>query len=430
MSTARARSPADSAGAAREGLARRGGAMDAGAGPRFLFYSHDGIGLGHFRRNLLLAGAVTKQRPGTAVLLACGAEGMENFPLPDGVDVLRLPSVRKIGNGRYVARRLAVDAADIISLRSALLASAVESFRPDLLLVDKHPLGIHGELRPALQVLRSQGARAVLGLRDVLDDADGTLAEWQRSDLIRETAAWHDRVLVYGSAGFLSPVEAGALPPTVAAMATHCGYVVARRDWQARPPEMPPLADRPLVLASVGGGEDGLPVLEAFLAASHGATWRGLLVAGPQLPSADWRRLRRRAAGAGVFARRSIPQLARWYAHADAVVCMGGYNTLLEAVTAGAPTVCVPRTQPRREQLIRAQAFAERGLIELIKPHELTAARLRAGIERALDASRPSLAARARHLLDLRGAQRAAGVLLELAGPPAHAGWQFRLDGT
>ena len=54
-----------------------------------------------------------------------------------------------------------------------------------------------------------------------------------------------------------------------------------------------------------------------------------------------------------------VPALTRWLDRVDALVCMGGYNTMAEAVSRGTPTVCVPRTRPRVEQLIRARAFAE-----------------------------------------------------------------------
>lgn len=151
-----------------------------GAGPRFMLYSHDGFGLGHFRRNLVIARALTEARSDASVLLACAAEGVETFPLPAGVDFLRLPGLRKVANGKYVGRRLALDERELVSLRAGLLAATVAGFRPDVLLADKHPLGVRGELLPALNRLGHQGGRAALGLRDVLDDGRTTRDEWHR----------------------------------------------------------------------------------------------------------------------------------------------------------------------------------------------------------------------------------------------------------
>jgi predicted glycosyltransferase len=92
---------------------------------------------------------------------------------------------------------------------------------------------------------------------------------------------------------------------------------------------------------------------------------------------------------------------------------MGGYNTLTEAAASGVSTVCVPRVEPRREQLIRAQAFARRGLLTLVEPRELEPGVLGAKIEAALEPQTRS--ERPAPELDLDGARRAAGHLLELA---------------
>jgi predicted glycosyltransferase len=46
--------------------------------------------------------------------------------------------------------------------------------------------------------------------------------------------------------------------------------------------------------------------------------------------------------------------------------------------------VIVPRARPRLEQHIRAQAFAARGLVDMIPADEVTPARLATAVERAL----------------------------------------------
>ncbi len=51
---------------------------------------------------------------------------------------------------------------------------------------------------------------------------------------------------------------------------------------------------------------------------------------------------------------------------ADCVVSMGGYNTMCEIVGAARPSLIIPRSVPREEQIIRARLFAARGLLEFI----------------------------------------------------------------
>lgn len=399
------------------GLFRPRSGLPAG---RFMLYSHDGFGLGHFRRNLVLGRALTELNPRASVLLACSAEGLETFSLPAGIDVLRLPGLRKVGNGHYVGRRLNVESARLQALRASLLASAVEHFEPHVLLADKHPVGIGGELLPALRLQQAEGGRAALGLRDVLDDPEDAAGEWRDGGLSRRVAQFYQRVLVYGTPELLNPLSNGLLPRQLAGLVRFCGYVVApgadgAADNGVAPTDLPSRDGRPRVLATVGGGEDGLPLLESFLEASHGATWHGVVVAGPQMESPQWHRLQTLAARAEVDVFRAVRQVERWYPHADANVCMGGYNSLLEAVSSGTPTVCVPRTRPRREQLIRARAFAARGLLWLVEPESLTLERLTRAIHGALSADRAALGERARATLDLGGARRAAAHLLALA---------------
>jgi predicted glycosyltransferase len=45
---------------------------------------------------------------------------------------------------------------------------------------------------------------------------------------------------------------------------------------------------------------------------------------------------------------------------------MGGYNTLCEILNQGTPSLVIPRETPRKEQLIRAQAFKQHNLVDYI----------------------------------------------------------------
>jgi predicted glycosyltransferase len=386
---------------------------------RFILYSHDGLGLGHVRRNLAVAAALTAGAADASVIVATGADAADRLGIPPGVDVLKLPGLRKVDNDRYAARRLRVSSEDVCAVRSALLAAAVVAFGPSVMLVDKHPLGVGGELRPALDALRAAGGRAVLGLRDVLDDRASVRREWTNHDLARTVAAYYERVLIYGSRDILDPVAEYRLSASVAQRTSFCGYVLNRRadggwDSDALPTLTRPRS-RPVVLATAGGGEDGFGLLRTFIEAAAGAPWDAIVVAGPQSGKDDRQRLKRMAAETGVSFATFVPGLSAAFTVVDALVSMGGYNTLTEAAASGVPTVCVPRVVPRTEQLIRARAFARRGLLRLLEPERLNAETLRAEVACALSWSRERVARRAAAALGLEGAAAAARDLIELA---------------
>jgi hypothetical protein len=78
-------------------------ATRANDAPRFLFYSHDGLGLGRIRRNLAIARALTDAAAHASIVLATSAEYADTLGLAANVDLLRLPSLRKLSNGHNAA---------------------------------------------------------------------------------------------------------------------------------------------------------------------------------------------------------------------------------------------------------------------------------------------------------------------------------------
>ena len=63
-----------------------GTARDRGVGSpqrRIALYSHDTQGLGHVRRNTMLAAAVVAADPGAQVLLVSGAREASSLPMPE-----------------------------------------------------------------------------------------------------------------------------------------------------------------------------------------------------------------------------------------------------------------------------------------------------------------------------------------------------------
>lgn len=385
------------------------GGLSSGSGARFLLYSHDGLGLGHTRRNLAIARALVTLAPEATVLLATGADEINRYGVPPQVEVLKLPSLRKLANNHYDSRYLRVSAEKILRIRASLLRAAVESFQPQVLLVDKHPLGVGGELVPALAEHRRHGGRTALGLRDILDAPEVIIAEWQAHRLQAAIERHYDEVLIYGQPEIFDAVGEYRFSRALAKRAHYCGYVCNVATASVRPRT----GKSALVLATPGGGEDGYALVANFITAAHRASWKGWAITGPMMPERQQQELRQLGGGQDIQIDTFLPNLARELADISSVVCMGGYNTLTEVAALSLRAVCVPRHQPRREQLIRARAFAQLGLLRMIHPDELTPERLRIAIDELLRTT-PSSAASA--CLRLDGAREAARRMLQLAG--------------
>src|SRR5688500_6951935 len=167
---------------------------------RYLFYSHDGYGLGHVRRNSLIARAVLDLDPAAEVSLVTGLDVRPRWLRQAArVRVHRVPSMLKALDGSYRPERLSV--ADALRERERIFATLVESERPDVVVVDRHPYGTAGELRTGLQLARRHGSALVLGLRDVLDDASVVREELQGLGWA-EVETVYDDLLVYGGRHF------------------------------------------------------------------------------------------------------------------------------------------------------------------------------------------------------------------------------------
>ena len=137
--------------------------------PRVVFFSNDPSGLGHLRRTLKIAWYLHGRWPGSRQLIVTGSPGIQILPIPDGAELLKLPSITSSGFRKHSSRYLPMSFPEIRELRRDLLLDLGRHYQPDLALIDHLPAGPGGDLVPCLREMkaRSPRTRLVLGLRDV-----------------------------------------------------------------------------------------------------------------------------------------------------------------------------------------------------------------------------------------------------------------------
>ena len=379
---------------------------------RIALYSHDTLGFGHWRRNLLLATALRRLDPAPQVLMVAGMREAGAFALPEGVDALTLPAYGKDSLGRYRARDLGLELDELAALRGASIRAALEAYDPDLLIVDNVPRGAQGEMVPALTALRARGrARIVLGLRDVIDTSEAVRGQWLRQRNHPALRRWFDEVWIYGDPDFYNLVAEYGFSDGFAERARFMGYLDQRERLGNAAPPVPQAP--PYVLCTVGGGRDGARICDAFAQARLPAGHRGVLITGSQMPAPDRAALRARIALRDDmemldFVAEPLPLIAG----AARVVAMGGYNTVTELLSFGVPALILPRTRPRREQILRAERLAARDLVGMIEPDRLTPENLSAWL-----AGPPPRVERVRAVLDMSGLDAVRARAFELLYP-------------
>jgi predicted glycosyltransferase len=383
------------------------------------------MGLGHMRRNLLIAQTLCGGDLGATVLLVCGAVQASALLLPAGVDCLTLPALRKDPSGEYDARRLDVSLAGLIDLRSRTIRAAVDAFRPDLLIADNVPRGALGELEPTLHDLAARMVPRVLGLRDVLDDPPVVARQWREARNEEAIAAYYEAVWVYGDPTLYDLAAECEFSLAVRRKLHYLGYLDQRQRLRAPMPASAaeePLPDGPFALCTVGGGQDGDRLAEAFAMSEPPSGVHRVVVAGPDMDARGRELLHALASrNPALTVLDFVREPARLVAEAGCLVAMAGYNTVCEALSFRKRALVVPRVSPRSEQLIRAERLRARGLVELLHPEALEPERISSWL--ADNFGRPG-----RRGVDLGGLQRLRGLAGDLLGRARPPVWQAGTD--
>ena len=351
---------------------------------KIAFYSHDTMGLGHLRRCLKMAAAITDRLGIEDGLILTGSPWTDLLKPPAGFRFVSLPPVVKTGPAEYQSRDSAMSLDAAMAARRAVIELELLRFAPQLLVVDNVPCGLGGEILPTLDALRRLGTRIVLSLRDVLDEEEAIRKEWEEAGAIPALVALYDEIWLFGDR---ASATYKIVPTRLQDRTVICGHL---GELDPHPPARAAEPGAPgsttlRVLVTGGGGVDAGVLVETYIAAlrEFRPAARTLIVLGPEFPPDQVPRGTDLAA-LGVTLVNFEPDMGRAIREADVVVSMAGYNTVCEVLAAGRRMVLVPRVWPRREQWIRASALGDGGRAEVIHPDSLNPGSLWGAVERAL----------------------------------------------
>ncbi len=373
--------------------------------PRIALYSHDTMGLGHFRRNLLIAQSLAESELGATSLLITGAHEANFFSLPPGADCITLPRLQKDTNGNYVSGQLGISVHDLVRLRAESICSAMKVFQPDVFIVDKVPTGAFGELLPALRFMKQQfNRKCVLGIRDVLDDPETVLAEWKDSESHQAIEAFFDEIWVYGDPQVYDTASEYCWPSESIHKIRYTGYLNQSSRLATTGSEEVKFEDDKgqFIVCTLGGGQDGYPLARAFIDSLPESGFRGVLLTGPFMPEEQLRSLQESATNCpNLCVLKFSTEADQLISRADRVITMGGYNTVCSILSFQKKALLVPRVFPRTEQWIRAQKLQQLGLVDILHPGSLSSTALQQWM-----VSKSSVPTKSSDLIDLNGLAR------------------------
>ena len=340
-------------------------------GTRVLIYSHDTFGLGHLRRCRTIAHALVERHQDMSVLIMSGSPIIGSFDFRSRVDFVRVPGVIKLRDGQYTSLNLPMDIEETLKIRAEIIQHTARVFDPDILIVDKEPRGLRGEVLPTMKMLKERGTRIVLGLRDVMDEPSALKPEWERKNVMPALKNLYDQIWVYGLPQFCDPLEGITLPDRVRRKVVYTGYLPRTSGEPSPEHQLPEITQRPFLLGTPGGGGDGEGLIDWVLRAYESTEmlpYPALIVLGPFMQK------ERRGEFLARVARLPRVEAITFDAHMEhlvqnavGVLAMGGYNTFCEILSLDKRAIIVPRKRPRMEQFIRASRAQELGLIRMLE---------------------------------------------------------------
>ncbi|WP_377811760.1 glycosyltransferase (plasmid) [Azospirillum sp. A29] len=346
------------------------------------------LGTGHLSRALALAEAFTAR--GWRVDVASGGRPAPHLN-SGGATLHQLPPLAS--DGADFATLLGADgtpaAAGLFAARRATLTGLLDSLRPDVLITELFPFGrraLAAEFDALLERARAL-PRPPLTLASVRD----ILAPPSKPKRVAETEdrllRLYDGVLVHSDPALIPLEDSWPLTPAMMPLLRYTGFVV--------PPPVPDdgTDGQGEILVTAGGGPVGRPVFEAAAqCAASGALpqrWR-LLVAKGDAALAD--RLRVLAPPDRLLVEPVRPDFRALLGRASASVGRCGYNTALDCLTAGVPSVFCPFEDGKEvEQTIRATILARQPGIATLREADLTPDSLAHALRSVLGARIPPL---------------------------------------
>ena len=388
-------------------------------------YSHDGYGLGHLRRNTNIAVRFVQEAPGSSVLMLTGCPPGNPFPLPKGIDFIKVPSLIKVDTGVYSPLGLRVSRKKAKAIRASVIQSAAIQFKPKLFVVDHVPAGTYGELLPTLWMLKEldDPPVIVLGVRDIIDAPDAVRELWRREMTYQTIRNYYDEVIIYGCKEIFDSALHYGMMTEFPDIVSYSGYVCSQAPVKSREQVRADLRlkRQNLIVVAAGGGHDGYPLmqscLQAFQLIGRGSRFEAVLITGPLMDADQREQLRAQARGLGARVLSSVEDAPSLMNAADLVITMAGYNSLCEVVSLRRKALVVPRPGPRAEQRMRAELFQQKGLIDVLDPQEVSPRNL---AQRIIDDLERTDLPAANAAIDMSGTwnavRRLSGLVTERAG--------------
>jgi len=356
---------------------------------RVIFYASNGFGLGHLMRTMAIARALRQRVREAEIIFVTNSEAPQ-LAWQEGFTTVKLMS-------RFSAPRGRPDPDRMLEVNRAIFASMLRSFEPNAIVVDSYPRGAMRELTP---MLRYPNCRKIFIYREKNEE------KRHNEMLLRILGQYYEFVIVpHREADFSMPIPDG-LETVYADAIMIRGRDEALPRAEARKRLGFPADAFVIYVGFGGGGDNNYRKFRDWVLteAKRFPDWlfavaRPPLFRGPA-PTPD----------SNLVEFAYFPLAECWHAF-DAAISALGFNTTVELLHHGVPSIFLELDMPDDDQGGRANRIVEAGAGLAMKPFETD--KLVPALEALGDAKRrKAMAQAARKLVPVNGAGTAADAII------------------
>ena len=363
------------------------------------------VGVGHLARCSTIAKALSSI---SHVTMFSGGKPIEGYSAPSGVDFVQLPAIRR---GRLCKLPVPVDPeytmAEIEHMRSELLVDSYLRIKPRIIIVEYFPFSpkrFGKTLNELFDAINKEQERPIV----ICSTRAYPKQPWDTDD----DAAWTNEQLRENFSCVLHHANSKLFPLT--SLGSYIQSALSGISvWQTgfiRRPLTQMDHDRPSkgLLLTVGGGSAfGAKLLKCWINAARAGSPDLLpinAVCGPSMDAND-RKILHAEQDTNITVHDWVANLDELISSSRAVVCMGGYNTLVEALSLKKPVLAFPNSE-LGDQAFQVNALHSQGMLlkgdQSQSEYEITA------LMNKLLRFRPQ------HLIDCNGAVRSIEIVKHL----------------
>lgn len=373
--------------------------------PTILIHCQYVYGIGHFVRTVELCKALLSH---FQITLVSGGEQVPNFSIPTGIDFKQLPPVYKEeGEDTLRVVEKGIELSEAMRIRKSLLREYIVALKPDIFLSEHFPFGLLFE-EEVLAVIKetkaaNENCKIVCSVRDIILTTHGAKHDMRTCDILN---SYYDLILVHGDPSIISLETTFPLVKNILPVIEYTGYVAEKLEVQKTE------ETKKLVLVSVAAGRIGSELITAVLDSSQdiidSLNCEIVLFSGAFQKEICVDDFENHYVQILPFSRN---QYLSKLQICDLLICLGGYNTIIEALSIQRSVLVYQKefSSGNEEQLIRLKMFEELGLVESITSKEISDGKLLAKVMNFLNNKQEPLNA-----IETNGARRSAESLLSI----------------